>query len=123
MNNSPCEIALIDDDDMFRRSASTLLSRTLKKQVRVFESGEAAVSHLEQNNNVDIILSDINMPGMDGLELLQRVKKSHPEKIVIMMSGYPDNEEAALHHGADAYISKPFSIKTISELVRSFTVN
>ncbi|MBW2218117.1 MAG: response regulator [Deltaproteobacteria bacterium] len=113
------EIAIIDDDDLFRKSAVAVLARNLQKDILSFESGVAALEHLEQNNSIDIILSDINMPVMDGLEFLKRVKEKYPDKICIMMSGYPGNEQTAMNLGADAYINKPFSTQEIADLMRS----
>ncbi|MBW1893159.1 MAG: response regulator [Deltaproteobacteria bacterium] len=113
------EIAIIDDDDLFRKSAVAVLARNLQKDILSFESGVAALEHLEQNNSIEIILSDINMPVMDGLEFLKRVKEKYPDKICIMMSGYPGNEQTAMNLGADAYINKPFSTQEIADLMRS----
>jgi len=113
------EIAIIDDDDLFRNSAVAVLTRNLQKDILSFESGVAALEHLEQKNSIDIILSDINMPVMDGLEFLKRVKEKYPDKICIMMSGYPGNEQRAMNLGADAYINKPFSTQEIADLMRS----
>lgn len=112
-------IAVVDDDDMFRKSAVAVLTRNLQREILSFESGEAALEHLEKKNSVDIILSDINMPRMDGLEFLSKIKEKYPEKICIMMSGYPGNEKAAMERGAYAYVNKPFNTQTIAELMRS----
>ena len=119
MESHPSNIAVVDDDEMFRKSAVAVLSRNLHREILAFESGEAALAHLEKQNSIDIILSDINMPTMNGLEFLAKIKEKYPEKICIMMSGYPGNEEAAMALGAHAYISKPFNTKTIADLVRS----
>lgn len=113
------KIAIIDDDELFRKSAAAVLTRNLQKDILSFESGEAALEHFEKQNNIGIILSDINMPIMNGLEFLKKVKEKYPEKICIMMSGYPGNEQTAMELGADAYISKPFTTQKISELMRS----
>jgi len=119
METEEPKIAIIDDDELFRKSAAAVLTRNLQKDILSFESGEAALEHFEKNNNIDIILSDINMPIMNGLEFLKKVKEKYPEKICIMMSGYPGNEQTAMELGADAYISKPFTTQKISELMKS----
>ena len=119
MNFEQSKIAVIDDDDLFRESAVAVLTRNLQKDILSFESGEAALEHLEKKNSIDIILSDVNMPAMNGLEFLKRVKEKYPEKICIMMSGYPGNEQTAMKLGADAYINKPFSAQTLADLMRS----
>lgn len=119
MKTKESKIAIIDDDELFRKSAVAVLTRNLQKDILSFESGEAALEHFEKHNGVGIVLSDINMPVMNGLEFLKKVKEKYPEKICIMMSGYPGNEETAMELGADAYINKPFTTKKIAELMRS----
>lgn len=116
-------IAVIDDDDLFRRTTATVLSRKMKQNVLSFQSGEDAFDHLEKLNGIDVILSDINMPGMNGLEFLEKVKKQYPRKICILMSGYPGNEDTALKRGADGYISKPFTLRKLSELMSTLNLN
>ena len=117
------KIAIVDDDELFRTSAVAVLTRNLQKDILSFESGVAALEHFEKQNSIGIILSDVNMPVMDGLEFLKRVKEKYPEKVCIMMSGYPGNERAAMELGADAYINKPFTTQKIAELMKSLDWN
>jgi CheY-like chemotaxis protein len=123
MKTEEPKIAIVDDDELFRNSAAAVLTKNLQKDILAFESGEAALEYFEKQNNIDIILSDINMPFMNGLEFLKRVKARFPEKICIMMSGYPGNEKTAMDLGADAYISKPFTTQKIADLMRSLDNN
>jgi len=82
-------------------------------------SGEEALALLEENSEMNIasILSDINMPGMDGLELLQKLKSSHPDLQVLMMTAYNDleNRKKAEEYGADGYFSKPMDFVALKK--------
>lgn len=120
MRTSNAKIMVVDDDMQFRSMAETLLTFQMQADVMAVESGNEALSQLESKNCVDIILSDINMPGMNGLELLSLIKAKYPAKKCILMSGDPGNEKAAREHGADAYINKPFHIREIDDLIKSF---
>lgn len=120
MKSAPSKIMVVDDDVQFRSMAEILLAYQTSSDVLSFADGRAALSYLEMKNNIDIILSDINMPEMNGLELLTLIKKKYPNKTCIMMSGDPNNEKVAKAMGADAYINKPFHIHEITELLQSF---
>ncbi len=84
------------------------------------ESAGAALSMLE-NNHFDIILTDIKMPGMDGLELLKRIKTIRKETIVIIMTAFAtvDTAVQALKDGAFDYVTKPFDPDDLSHLIRN----
>jgi CheY-like chemotaxis protein len=85
-------------------------------------SGEDALSKL--NNGVDpqliVILSDINMPGMDGLTLLGEIKRRWPELPVMMVTAYGDDERRhrAGEHGAAEFITKPVDFEMLKERLR-----
>ncbi len=74
-----------------------------------------------QNNHFDIILTDIKMPGMDGLELLKRIKTIRKETIVIIMTAFAtvDTAVQALKDGAFDYVTKPFDPDDLSHLIRN----
>lgn len=67
-------------------------------------------------------MADVDIPKMDGLELLKRIKKDHPHKICILMSGKPAHENEALAYGADAFLAKPFDMNALFEIVQTFVV-
>jgi DNA-binding NtrC family response regulator len=98
---------LIVDDERNTRDA---LSRFLKRRYNVLaaEDGPTALEVLS-NHAVDVVLSDIRMPGMDGLELLAKIRERHPSVAVIMLTAYGEVETAveAMKGGAADYLSKP----------------
>jgi CheY-like chemotaxis protein len=86
-------------------------------------SGEEAIELLSQMQPMDIvlILSDINMPGMTGFDLLKIVKEKLPELKIFMVSAYGDalNMSKAREHGADDFIEKPVNFKLLEEKIFS----
>lgn len=103
-------IAIIDDD----KSQRELLSGFFKKlgcTVFVCDSGENCLSVIEKQY-LDVVLTDFRMPGMNGLEILRRVKALNPEIQVIIMTAYGSIEDAvtAMHQGAWDYLAKPIDL-------------
>ncbi len=87
-------------------------------------SGNEAIEYLNHHNHKDVfILSDINMPGMSGLELLQKIKEKfeNPSPIVMMMTAYGDenNYNQAIKLGADDLFTKPVDFNMLKEKLKS----
>lgn len=106
----PCTVWVIDDD----RSIRWVLERALHKaelNVTSFASA-AGVLELLQQGQPAVILSDIRMPGTDGLELLAQINRLYPNLPVIIMTAYSDLDSAiaAFHGGAFEYLPKPFDV-------------
>jgi CheY-like chemotaxis protein len=84
-------------------------------------SGEAALEHLEQNgaNSYNLVLSDINMPGMNGLELLRRIKEKFAALTVCMITAYGDeqNYRQAVEFGCDDYFTKPIDFDVLKQKI------
>lgn len=116
----PVRIAVVDDDNMFLEMTRMIVSHDIGDNVISFQSGKAALDHMERQDSASIILSDINMPEVDGFELLAQIKQKYPTKICIMMSGDPDNEMSVKKLGADGYLNKPFAAKELLNLIQSF---
>ena len=109
-------VLLVEDD----RSIRLLISRVLDKAGHhVVEAGDGqiALALLHVLPQIDIILSDIRMPFMDGLELLEIVKSEYPKLPVLMLTAYLDNAIDALEQGAVQYIQKPFNPHMLVQLV------
>ncbi len=108
---------MVDDEAMMRNLLTKILTRD-GYQVCVAENGEVAVQVLE-DNEIDLIISDLKMPRMNGFELLKIVKQKHPNTVLIMMTAFGDTYtiKDALLLGADEYITKPFKSFEISLVV------
>ncbi len=112
-------IHLIDDDEDVRRAVSFLLG-TAGFAVRVYESGGAFLEKLEKLQP-GCIISDVRMPGMDGIELQRRLKEQGVGMPMIIMTGHADVAlaVAAMKAGAVDFIEKPFDDETLLSMVRA----
>src|SRR5512146_2253884 len=112
-------VHLIDDDGHVRRAVAFLLS-TAGLAVRVHES---AVKFLEELGNLQpgCIVSDVRMPGMDGVELLRRLKERGASMPAVIMTGHADVAlaGAAMKSGAVDFIEKPFDDEVLLAAVRN----
>ena len=111
-------IWVIDDD----RAIRWVMERALRQadlDVTSFDSATAALESLE-DNRPDVIVTDIRMPGMDGIKLLERVKADYPQLPVIIMTAHSDLDSAvsAYQGGAFEYMPKPFDVDEAVDLVR-----
>jgi DNA-binding NtrC family response regulator len=108
---------LIVDDEQNTRDALDMILRREEHEVIAVGSGESALDHLN-THEVDLVLSDVKMPGIDGLTLLRRVK-AYDAGIVVMMSGYGDITVAveAMKEGAFDYLVKPCKKKDVLRTV------
>jgi len=117
MSNSS-NIWIIDDD----RSIRWVLEKALKQDGMVVQSFETADRALKQlaKEEPDVLITDIRMPGMSGLELLDTINEQRPELPVIIMTAHSDLESAvsAYQGGAFEYLPKPFDVDDAVELVR-----
>lgn len=115
-------ILIVDDEPLVRRSLSELLTLS-GYAVSSAGNGKEALSLLK-DYTADIIISDIKMPEMDGIELLKQVKIIHPETQVILVTGYGSIDSAveAMKHGAYDYVTKPI-IDTEIKIVIERLVN
>ncbi len=113
------KILIVDDEDGMREMLADLF-RALGYQPIVACNGSEALSLLEKNK-VALVISDIKMPVMDGIEMMRKVKAKYPDLAVILMTGYkPDYSwKEVMKAGASDYITKPFSIEMIEKKVRA----
>lgn len=109
----PVCILLVDDDDDLRTSLDAFL-RVRKHTVRSVRSGEEALVELGRFQP-ELLISDIQMPGMDGLELLRRVRELNADLPVILMTTEKtvDTAVKALQYGALDYLEKPVDLKAL----------
>jgi DNA-binding NtrC family response regulator len=88
--------------------------------ISVTESGEEALDILKEKK-IDLVLTDIRMPKMDGLALASEVRQAHPDIPVVVMTGYPSVETAvaALRTKVIDYVTKPFNIHQLYKLLKT----
>lgn len=108
--SSKISVALVDDNDMMRTLLRSILRSEDFDVVAECKDGERAVD-VAQRMTPDVMLLDIMMPGMDGLEALQEIRRKAPSVKVIMVTASPSsgNVKEAIQNGASAFIVKPFN--------------
>ena len=121
------KVLVVDDE----KDVQTLFEQRFRKEIKehvidfVFAfSGEEALLYLEKTNHEAVlILSDINMPGMSGLDLLKHIKEKHqvPPPLVMMITAYGDAENyiAAMRLGADDFLTKPVDFMALKEKLKA----
>lgn len=110
-------ILLVDDEENARLALSRLLSRE-GYIVDTVANGFEALSHLREHD-VNLIVTDINMPEMDGISFLREARKSYPGINVIMITAYGGVESyiEAINLGAFEYINKPVRIEELKSIL------
>lgn len=111
---------LIVDDELSMREFLTILLEREGYRVEQADTAEGALSLLE-NEEFDLVVSDICMPGLSGLTLLEKIKQMTPETAVLMITAFTTAEQAveAMKLGAYDYIAKPFKVEEIKVLVKN----
>lgn len=120
------KILVVDDE----KDMQALFEQRFRKEIRsgtlqfaFATSGEQALSYMNQHTHEAVlILSDINMPGMTGLQLLQKIKqnKYEPPPVVMMITAYGDTENynQAMRLGADDFLTKPIDFSLLREKLK-----
>ena len=121
------KVLVVDDE----RDVQTLFEQRFRKEIRLHEiefvfaySGEEALSYLKQlSHEAVLILSDINMPGMSGLQLLREIKQKFeaPPPVVMMITAYGDaeNYNEAIRLGADDFLTKPLDFTLLKDKLKT----
>lgn len=121
------KILVVDDE----RDIKDLFEQHFRKEIRQGEmafvfaySGEEAIAYLQNpEHEAILILSDINMPGMSGLDLLLKIKEKYkiPPPVVMMITAYgdEDNYRRAMQLGADDFLTKPLDFKSLKEKLKN----
>lgn len=105
---------LVVDDERISRESTTQLLISAGYSAESAENGFLALDSLEQSH-CDVVLSDLRMPNMSGLELLRKIKEIRPDVDVIMMTAYGTVQDAvkSMHNGAADFLTKPFSFEEL----------
>lgn len=121
------KILVVDDE----KDVQILFEQRFRKEIKTGEmllhfafSGEEALEYMKANEHEAVlILSDINMPGMSGLELLQHIKEKYekPPPVVMMITAYGDaeNYDQAMKLGADDFLTKPVDFVSLKEKLKT----
>lgn len=112
-------VLLVDDEAPF---VSTMTKRLNKRDVEVTSalSGEEALTQIQKTPGVEVVILDVKMPGMDGIETLREIKKRYPLLEIVMLTGHATVETAieGMKLGAFDYLMKPCDMEVLLEKVR-----
>ncbi len=119
MSEKTKRILIVDDEETltFSLYQSFIISKENYEIVTASSGNEAWEKFTEQP--FELVVTDITMPGITGIELLKRIKGSYPQTHVIIMTAYGSDEkkEEAISSGAYRYIEKPFEIKLMKQII------
>jgi DNA-binding NtrC family response regulator len=112
-------ILVVDDQESMRTLLRDMLE-VIGHEVVLADGGEQALASLQQSE-FDLVLSDLNMPGMDGTALLKAIKSTYTQLPVVIITGYGTfhTEKRVMKEGADGYISKPCTLAKIERTLAS----
>lgn len=118
-NFSSAHILVVDDELSMREFLTILLERE-GYTIECAANAESALTLME-GQNFDLIISDVNMPGLDGIGLLEIIKKESPGTEVLMITAFSTTEQAveAMKFGAYDYIAKPFKVDELKLLIQN----
>ena len=122
------KILIVDDELDVKYLFEQRFRKEIKEgkiQLNFAHSAQDALAYLKENvGNVSLVLSDINMPGQSGLDLLGAIKKGfvNPPPVVMMITAYGDeqNKQKAYSLGADDFFTKPLDFETLKEKVLKY---
>lgn len=118
----PLNVLMVDDEP----DLDVLMRGRFRREIKAEQltlmfalNGAAALRILKKNPTIDCVLTDLNMPEINGLELLWRIKKEWPTIKVHVISAYgdKDSETAALRQGAESFVTKPIDFSKLKELI------
>ena len=115
---STISLLIVDDDDRFLSTTRTVMEKQ-KIAAATAASGAEALRMLSEMM-VDVVILDVKMPEMDGIEVLQQIKRQYPMVVVILLTGHAsvDSAVTGLKMGAFDYIMKPCDVSLIVQKVR-----
>jgi len=118
-NDTVLRVLLVDDDDAFRAALIEFL-QVRGRQVRSCKDGQEAIRVLqEEKEPFDVVITDLIMPAVGGLEVIRAAKNRHPETQVVVITGFASLETAidSMRQGAYDYIAKPFKLVEVDLIV------
>jgi len=116
------KIAVVDQDKLTRDFVVNVMTYSVNREVKAFENSEAFKAYIEAGGVVDLVLSDVQLPGESGFDLLRFLKEEHPKIRFITMSASQQDEKTSSELGADAFLSKPFALQDLFDIVKQFVV-
>lgn len=124
----PCDgngelVLIVDDDVAVQYSIQSLLENYHYSVLSTHDGMEAIALYTQHQSDVRLVILDIMMPTMSGITLIQKLKEINPTVKIMAMSGLPVNREPALAKGANAFLSKPYTLENLLENLQALIVD
>lgn len=112
---------IVDDHKIFGEGFCSLLESNNFRVMRVFQSTKKALNYIKKDNGIELIFSDVNMPDINGVKFVKKIRALNDDIKIIMISMYTDKNivQECLKYGADGYLSKNCSIDNILDAVKN----
>jgi two-component system, NtrC family, response regulator AtoC len=113
------KILLVEDEKIIRKTLTDILTKE-NYEVISFGDGDEAFKYIENNIFYDVVITDLRLPGINGIEILKKVKESNSKTVVIIITAFASVETAieALKLGAYDYLTKPFSPEQLLSILK-----
>ena len=113
------KVLVVDDDEISQILLSKYLTQLGNEVLQVY-SGLKAVEVCQNNSNIDLVLMDIKMPGMDGYEATRQIRKFNNDVVIVAQTAYglTGDREKSLSVGCNDYISKPINLTTLTRIIQ-----
>ncbi|HFC46291.1 MAG TPA: response regulator, partial [Dissulfuribacter thermophilus] len=115
--DTPLKLLIVDDEELVRETLKEYLLALGPYEIHLAENAFEGLNTIHRlGGGLDGVLVDINMPGMDGIEFVKRVKKKDRSIVAIIITGYPSKEKViqAMRAGASDFLAKPFNLDQLS---------
>ena len=116
------KVLVVEDSNVLQMYYRQIFAKLSGYQVSFTRNGREALDHVEKNGLPDVVILDINMPVMDGLEFMAHFKGDRPNApalvVIVTTEGSEDDYKRGLEAGASAYLKKPFTPEALSELLQ-----
>jgi len=118
-NSNLMRVLIVDDEENTRIGLSKLLSQE-GYCIASAADGQEAIEYLQEEQWVDVVITDLKMPQLNGLQLLQELARNYPQIHVVMITAYGGVESylEAINHGAFEYINKPVKLFELRSVLR-----
>ena len=113
----PLQFLLVDDDPLIRMSLADLL-QDMGHEAREAPHASAALTYVAEGHPIDVLMTDIKLPSIDGYELVKQARQLRPQLPVIFATGYSSEKLRAKHDPLAWYLAKPFSKKELDSILR-----
>lgn len=113
-------VLIVDDEEVICSGLARLLSKNYKTYQAL--NGKEAIGIINQNKDIDVILCDLTMPGMDGIEMIEKIRAHDKDVYIVVITAAPPQKVCeAIKAGANNFLSKLFDLNQLETMIRNVT--